>query len=275
MALLGAEKQAATSAAMAYPGIAFTFVSDQPVIDGWDLPNARFQAASPDRFEWSGPAMAVCPRWVRPGRGDAGNRLGSFGLQAVLSALAVEFRDWVMPVVPVPGRSGRWIAKGDAWHRPDFAVSGSASDLAQLDDLYGCGVVFQPLVASARTVLAVGRSYGDSSLAAGVFEVHGEAQCREAMLLAAETVHEPELLERVAAICRFLGHRGFFSMNWIVSEGRLLLTSMRPVPRAVFGALLDGGIDLLAARVSGRSVARPGVKLVARQHYSEYQRLAS
>jgi hypothetical protein len=275
IALLGAEKQAASSAALAYPEIEFSFVSDHPVIDGWDLPNVQFRAGSPERFENGAEALPLCPRWMKPGRHSAGNRLADFRLRAVFAALAENFGDWVLPVARTPGARGHWIVKGDSWHRPDFTVSGSGPDVAQVDDPHGCGVVFQPLLPPGRTLLAVGRSYGNSNLATGLFEVHGEAQCREAMLLAAETIREPDLLERVAAICRSLDHRGFFSMNWIVSEGRLLLTSMRPVPRAVFGALRNAGIDLLAQSSSGLAVARAGVKMIASQHYSEYRRLGA
>ena len=43
----GAEKQAAVSAALAWPERNFLFVSDQRVIDGWDLPNVKACRARP------------------------------------------------------------------------------------------------------------------------------------------------------------------------------------------------------------------------------------
>ena len=51
--LLGAEKQAAVSAALAWPEVQFKGFTGQPVIDGWDLHNLQFYAANPMSFNWS------------------------------------------------------------------------------------------------------------------------------------------------------------------------------------------------------------------------------
>ena len=46
--VLGAERQAASSIACAYPDRTVTFVSDHTILDGDDLPNVRMVFASPD-----------------------------------------------------------------------------------------------------------------------------------------------------------------------------------------------------------------------------------
>jgi len=273
--LLGAEKQAATSIALAYPERSFVFVTDHPVVDGWDLPNASFRFARPDDYRAADNAVVLCPRWASTAPAVISNRLGTCALTVVFAALAARFPDWVLPVAEKPGGDGRWIVKGDTWHRPDFTITGTAADLANFDDPYGCGVAYQPFCRADRALLPVGRRFPSGRIVLGVFEILGEAQCREAMLVAAESLSDPGLVDRVVAIVDHLDHRGFFSMNWIAQGDRLLLTSMRPIPRAVLQALRHGGADVLIEPVTPLVVTRPAIKLVARQHYAQYRRLAA
>ena len=283
--LLGAEKQSAVSASLAYPERTFVLVSDAPVVDGWDRPNVTFRRSTPSHWSSLDEAIASCedeaialgPRWLRPRGAHASNRLGGFNLGVVLPALADRFHDCIASVSDAPRGEGLWTVKGDAWHRPDATVMGTASDVRQVADPYGCGIVFQQWRPSAETQLVVGRRSSSGHLCLGVFKVLGEAQCREAMLLAGETIANTTLVERTTAMLDWLDHRGWFSLNWVVDDGRPVLTSIRPVPRAVFQAMRHAGADLLAEPpmlLSSPCVARAGVKFVAEQHYSEYRELA-
>ena len=67
--VLGAEAQAATSIACAYPERTVTFVSDDAILDGSDLPNVRMQFAKPTDREMLTRAagqqlVPLCPRWL-------------------------------------------------------------------------------------------------------------------------------------------------------------------------------------------------------------------
>src|SRR5688500_9400036 len=110
--LLGAEKQAATSAALAHPERQFRFVSDQPVLDGWDLPNVTFTHGTPGNVPL-GPgeqAVVLCPRWLPAAEQKP--------LSAVLPFLAEALPDHVLPVSPTPFAGRPCIVKGDRFHRP-------------------------------------------------------------------------------------------------------------------------------------------------------------
>src|SRR5262245_59162737 len=91
--LLGADKQAAVSAALAFPERRFLFVTDEKVLDGWDLPNVTPRAATPNGIEAlrHRPATAwfpLCARWCSPALGQV-NNLTSVRLANVLKRLAV------------------------------------------------------------------------------------------------------------------------------------------------------------------------------------------
>jgi hypothetical protein len=270
--LLGAEKQSAVSLALAYPDRQFQFVSDHRVMDGGDLPNTSLRFAQVDSFRAEPGAIALCPRWVRTMHGEVRNRLGTWDLPPVLDAVGARFGG-TLPVAGRPDGEQEWIVKGASWHRPDFTVVGRAAEVVDTADPYGCGVVFQPVRRADATLLAVGRRFASGRMGFGVFRVYGEAQCRESLLLAAETAEEPGIASRTTEILRFLDHRGCFSMNWIIADGQSWVTSIRPVPRAVAQALRRGGVDLLVDGAPDVVVAPAGVKTVASQHYAEYEPL--
>jgi hypothetical protein len=261
------------SAALAYPERTFVLVTDAAVVDGWDRPNVRFQRSTPSQWSSDADAIPLCPRWLRPRAAHSSNRFGDFRLSTVFPALAERFSDCIASVTDAPRGDGLWTVKGDAWHRPDATVTGIASDVVRVADPYGCGSAFQRWRRSDETQLVVGRRSSSGHLCLGVFRVLGEAQCREAMLLAGETIASATLIEQATTILEWLDHRGWFSMNWVVEDGRTILTSIRPVPRAVFQAMRHAGADLLAEPALPLRVARAGVKFVAEQHYSEYREL--
>ena len=65
--VLGAERQAASSIACAYPDRTVTFVSDHTILDGDDLPNVRMVFASPDDppvLPSERELAPLCPRWL-------------------------------------------------------------------------------------------------------------------------------------------------------------------------------------------------------------------
>jgi len=277
ISILGAEKQSATSIALAYPQRKFLFVTDSPVVDGWDLDNVRFKYSTPDTFstvqDLQGAVLVACPRWAKAGGVSIRNKLGSFSLTRIFRQLETDFPNSVLPITANPEGNGPWIVKGDLWHRPDFTVSGTAAEVTQTADPYGCSSAFQSMIDAKQTMLAVGTRFANGRTAIGVIGVHHEAQCREAMLLAGETVAEPDVIDLSMAMIASLDHYGPFSFNWLRTSGSLLLSSFRPVPRAVFQTFQRAGIDMLQEPPQTVAVARPGVKFIARQHYSHYESL--
>lgn len=263
----GAEVQAASSLALAYPDRHVLFVSDQPVIDGWDLPNARFHYATPSSWRATvAPGDVIVPmsaRWLAD---------EDWSLSRTLAVAATTIgATHVAPVHDKPDATGVWQAKGNRWHRPDMPVEGPGSELAGLNDPHGCGIVFQRQLPSIGTMMTIGR-FGRQASALGIFRVFEERFFRDVILQAAETVAEPQLVERSLAIASALNLDGFCTLNWVMTNEGTRLTSVRPVPRAAFVTFRRGGLDPLAPP-AGHSVLAPGLRLNAQPHYASYRTL--
>ena len=256
--LLGAEKQAATSAALAYPERQFRFVSDQPVLDGWDLPNVTFTHGTPGNVPLGSgeQAVALCPRWLPAAEQKP--------LSEVLPYLTEALPDQVLPVSPTPVPGQPCIVKGDRFHRPDGTITGTDLDPADVGDPYGCGTLYQSLWPAEQTILVVGRHrFGacDGRRPGS----RGELR-RDDILAAGETVdiEADDLLRLSMTAVAILDHTGPFTMNWLKRGAEYRLTSFRPAPRAVFGTLRKAGIDLLAP-AAGRGPVRPARPEVRRR----------
>jgi hypothetical protein len=262
IALLGAEKQAATSIALAYPERTFTFVSDQHVLDGWDLSNVRFQYSTPELFrpKLGEEAIFLCPRWLPTNR------------QRQLSELLPKLDlDTILPVfqAPVPGLN--CIVKGDRRHRPDGTIVGLDLDPADVGDPYGCGTVYQPFWKAEQNLLVVGRRAAQATHL-GIFRIHSESCARDDVLAAGETIADEFVQSQSLRIANDIRHEGFFSINWLRSGSEYRLTSFRPVPRAVFATLRNAGIDLLSP-ISTNQIANAGHKFVV--DFTSYRRLVA
>lgn len=302
---LGAEAQAATSLALAYPERSVIFVSDRDILDGSDLPNVCMALARPsEAHRFAGSAdhvVPLCPRWLQTGAGssmahDAAKRnpprntvhapahstqhdtieksvpaFSDYALSVVFARLGSVLPELVLPVQAAPGR-GRWIVKGDRWHRPDNPVAGDARQLADVADAHGCGIVYQPWYESQATIMTIGRRYGPGAVALGAVHVFDERFFRDVVLQAGETVSSPEIVQATLAVLDALDHRGFFTLNWLRGGDGLRLSSFRPVPRAVFQAFRRSGLDLLDP-VSAIRTAAPGIRFIARPHYVSFERL--
>jgi hypothetical protein len=274
--LLGAEKQAATSAALAYPEVQFVFYTDWPVIDGWDLPNVRItriEHGDTARLvrEHGAALIPLCPSWISDALGTPCSRTGAFSLRGSMAALRTRFGDsTVLPLTKAPGSGGLWIVKGNKRHKPDALTIGSAADVLASEDAHGCELVFQPYLEGARTYIATGVRAGDSGIDIALFRVYSEVFCREPVIAAAETVTHGALAGLCCDMLDHMDHRGWFAMNWLELDGTFRLSSLRPVPCATFGAMRRAGLDSLLRAPQGRREAAPGVRMIADNHYSSY-----
>ena len=179
-----------------------------------------------------------------------------------------------LPVQTERPLSAAWIVKGDRWNRPDAPLSGDAQQLADVIDPHGCGLVFQPYRKIKATHMAIGRREGAGRVHIGIVEVFRERFFRDVILQAGETVDEPEILRASLEVLDALDHRGFFTLNWLCIDEGLRLSSLRPVPRAVFRSFLQGGVDLLGAAATTKVVA-PKVRFIADPTYVSYERLSA
>src|SRR5262245_31360651 len=113
ISILGAEKQSATSIALAYPQRKFIFVTDSPVVDGWDLDNVHFKHSNPDAVSTiqnlQTEVLVACPRWAKAGGNAIRNKLGSFSLAHIFRQLETDFPNCVLPVTANPGGDGPWM----------------------------------------------------------------------------------------------------------------------------------------------------------------------
>jgi hypothetical protein len=263
---LGAEAQAASSLALAYPDRDVLLVSDQSVLDGWDLANVRFLHATPQTWRSSvtegDVVVPLSARWL-PDQDWCLTRTLPIAAQAIGP-------EHVLPVGRL-GTNGNWQVKGDRWHRPDAPIDGPAGELVDVTDPHGCGLVYQPQLRVSGTVMTIGR-FDAERAAFGLFRVFEERFFRDVILQAAESIADSELADRSLAVIAALALDGFCTLNWVLTDEGPRLTSLRLAPRAVFGTLRRGGIDLLAPS-SGTSILAPGLRLNAQPHYASYRRL--
>jgi len=268
--LLGAEKQAAVSAALAWPERNFLFLSDQRVIDGWDLPNVEARWASPGNIGndknilW----VPLCARWQTSG-------LRTAALSTVMDTLVRQFGEIVLPVSLSRPNHGSCMVKGNHWHRPDSPLWGEASSLAEVTDPYGCSLVYQPYWPRKRHFLATGRRLGPGAVELAVVAVHAESCARDDVLAAGETVSHDRIAGLTLDMMEALDQRGFFSFNWLERDDAIRLTSVRPVPRALFRSFRRAGWDSFSPGLNGVHVAPAGLRFTVDIHYSSYQPLVA
>lgn len=267
--VLGADQQAATSLAIACPERRFLFVSDCPVNDGWDLKNVRFMYATPQQVQGKfddRPAIALSARWSE--------QPTQFSLLRILSAVEIRIPGTVIPGSAKLESDGKWVVKGDCWHRPDLPVSGTKVQLGDIGDPHGCGLMYQPFIRSGQTIMAIGRCARLGPVAMGLFRVFSERHFRIDFIQAAETIDDPALARLSREVLMALEWDGWFTLNWIWVDGMMRLSSLRPVPKGVFGCFRRGGIDLLGAP-SGDATLVSGLRMIASPHYSEFEWLSA
>jgi len=265
---LGAEKQAATSLAAAYPDCTVIFVSDRDILDGSDLINVRMVHARPaDAAKLAASAdhvVPLCARWLP----------GNYALSTVFDRLERALPGLCLPIRMHPPSSGQWIVKGDRWSRPDAPLSGDARQLADVTDPHGCGLVFQVYSETTATIMSVGRREHVGGVHIGILKIFQERFFRDAILQAGETIDAPELLHASIDILDALDHRGYFTLNWVQTDEGLRLSSFRPIPRAVFQSFLRGGVDILGS-VSAVKIVAAGMRLIASPTYVSFERLST
>jgi hypothetical protein len=265
---LGAEKQAATSLAAAYPDCTVIFASDCDILDGSDLANVRMVHTAPSgAVELTASAdhvVPLCPRWLPE----------DHSLSRTFDRLERSLPVRCLPVRQQLASHGEWIVKGNRWNRPDGPLSGNARQLGELTDVHDCGVVFQPFRKVHATMMAIGRRTHTRAVHIGIIRVFQERFFRDAILQAGETIDESEVLHASLEVLDALDHHGYFTLNWVQTDEGFRLTSLRPTPRAVFQSFLRGGVDILAP-ASAVKVVPPGVRFIAAPTYVSYERISA
>ncbi len=253
---------------LAYPERRFAFLSDQAIVDGWDLPNVeiRFSEPGPDSATATAQeAVTLCPRWL------GAEALERWSISSVFQRLEANGFRHLLPVRSEAGAKGVWQVKGDRFHRPDAPEWGEARALSDIGDPHGCGLVFQPRLQVTAHHQVVGRRTARGT-ALGVMWVHAERFFRDDVIQAAQTVRNPFIEEGSLSALEVLGYEGFFTFNWIDTPQGALLSSFRPVPRAGLRTLREHGADLLLDP-AGTAIAGAGGCFVAQPHYASYTRL--
>ncbi len=261
----GGEKQAAISVALAYPEYKIAFLTDQLVVDGWDLPNV-------DIFHSTISAPNECERYLAVDERWCWNGVRS--LYEDFSHLSEKLEDSVLPVsLNLEATNQQWQVKGNHFHKPDGMVVVDRLNQIVPDDIYGCGLVYQPRESEVDKHFQItGRSseFGNSL---GVFRIYRESVARQDYVYAAESVDMPGLVGLAQRVIDVLGYRGYYNLNILQTRsGKHLLSSFRPVPKPFFSCLRKGGVDLLNP-TKGNVVADSGIKMIADVTYNSYQLL--
>jgi hypothetical protein len=265
---LGAEKHAATSLALAYPECDVVFVSDCDILDGGDLHNVRMIRADPGEMPVLSAevdhAVPLCPRWI----GE------DYALSRTFERLERLLPGCCLPVQTGFPSRGEWMVKGDRWHRPDAPISGNFRHVADVTDVHDCGLIYQRYCNPEGTIIVVGRRQDPGAVLFGIIKVLEERFFRDVILQAGETINAGDIAELSLNILDALDHRGFFTLNWLRTSDGPKLSSVRPVPRAVFQTFRRGGVDLLGA-ASTVKVVPPGLRFIADPTYTSFARLCA
>jgi hypothetical protein len=267
--LLGAEKQATVSAALAWPDVLFKGLTDHSVIDGWDLNNLQFHAMSPMNFNWpdqNDDIWPLCPRWL-----VANTKVKNLALQEVFDRLKLSFSSYILNYSSEPLKGG-WILKGNYWHLPDGPFTGN--DQNGDFNFVTNQKFFQEYLGSYPTKMTIGFRKDSSTVGLGVFDIYRESLGADDLLVAGKTIFDPKILNTSIEMLDFLDHKGFFTFTWIQKNKQYFLSSFRPVPRAVFQTLKLAGVDFFALKENEISLAKAGVSFVVDIHYSSYKRLS-
>ena len=276
--LLGAEKQSATSFALSYPDKKFLFLSDQKVVDGWDLPNVTIKHSTANGLEatcanYSGTYISLSTKSTSKSiaPGFISEKQSCFDkLNHVYKAFPDISLVLTKNFSEIPSKT--FLVKGDFWHKPDAQQTVKAGNDEVPKDVYGCGYFYQELVDVEEKYISTGRAE-QGNLHLGLFKLHRESIAREEYVLAAETISDEQLLSLTKSILNYLKHEGFFTLTWICSKGRLFLTSIRPEPKALILTLKKAGIDLVDLKPGIEEIANAGFKMIGGINYSSYQPL--
>jgi len=309
-AILGAEKQAATSVAMAYPERQFLFVTTKPVIDGWDLPNVGFhyqEKVGPlPKFVEELEQLLLCSSWYEvwlegqkkrtafleetldafeqiagdsaPEKVEGLRQQWTSSQEAVAENLADRIsilQNIKLPVLPVFSEPQeqwkKWVAKGNEFHKPDAFAWGITGETDVPTDPYGCGLVYQEWKQVSRTVVVTGNYLSADHYSLGSFLIHRESIARQDLIVATESVNEPQLVEQTLLALGALKWDNFFHFTWIESDGEWFISSCRPTAKPFFQTFLNGGVDVL--QLEGQNELPPVCKMIGDIHYTSYKPL--
>ena len=276
--LLGAEKQAAVSFAAAYPRRTFMFVTDQAVVDGWDLANVHIRHICLGKLNTLSETAAYLSLSTRYTSVSWSERLQvtSESNFQVLSRVYRLFPEISLCITKDFSRFAAtlFVVKGDLWHKPDGLQTVKAGHDAVPADIFNCGLFYQEFVPGAQRLIPTG-SARNGKLQHAVVRIYRESIAREEHILAAETIADERISELTTLISKELGYEGLFTFGWVRSGERLFLTSVRPTPAPLAALLKQAGVDLLDPEKSVADAAAPGFKMIGNIHYTSYQPLPS
>lgn len=275
--LLGAEKQAAISIAMAYPKEEFIFVSSESIICGWNLKNIAAVIANLNLYEEKKGDLKIClsSDWTHC-LGDSHHCITeNFKLYDILAFLNAQFPNHVLPVFENPTMlSGKdWIIKGDSTHKPDMVIVGNEKTADLTLESNTQRLVYQELIEHDTNIIVTGRRNEAKGIALGALKIHQEGFGREAFLLSGETFQNKLLLTLIEDMLVSLDYVGFFTFNVIKQDSKFLITSFRPILRAACKTLLSSGVDLINFDDCSRKWADSGKKFITEVDYNEFQYL--
>jgi len=276
--LLGAERQSAVSFALCYPEKQFLFVTDQNVIDGWDLSNVQIRYSSvkdlsslPGNFY--GTFLSLSSRYttapldtaLKIKNESAFDQLTDIyrSLPEIAIAITKDFTNY-------PGIT--FLVKGDHWHKTDASQTVKAENDIVPNNYDGCKLFFQEFLSAEEKFISTGRIV-NSKPYFGVIKIHRESIAREEHIIAAETIHDQQIIELTKEVLGKLKYDGLFTINWVKSKGKPFLTSIRPEPRPLVITLKKAGIDLLDPAKSSTEIANAGLKMIGDINYSSYKNL--
>ena len=273
--IFGAEKQSATSIALAYPQFDFLFYTDQDVIDGWDLKNTEIVKTSISNYsnlefirENIENMVVACPRWSSALTTSTSNVLGRFDLLSIFKALTKKFESDILDITPTMPKDD-WIIKGNIFHKPDAIIT-SGDIGGEIKDPHNCEIVYQILKKATTSFIVTGFRKTHENISIGAIKIHKDIHGRQEFLKAGESVVNDVILGKSMAMLDDLGHRGFFTFNWIFADNRYWLTSFRPIPVSLFGLFITANCELLPKLVNKKSVLPSGMLFTSNLNYSPY-----
>src|SRR5579863_6980639 len=157
--LIGAEKQCAVSIALANKKLEFLFVSMEPIIDGWDLPNVTiisYRKYLVNYKKYIGNSTFILNSKYQSLLHKDRIKNTPHSLIGVLSALHKHFQAFVLPVsekVSKNDKTESLIVKGNFFHKPDAVEVIKASMPVYSEDKFNCKYVFQKYLSPSKTFM--------------------------------------------------------------------------------------------------------------------------
>lgn len=257
--LIGAEEQAALSFAEAYPELIFLLVTNEKIIDGWDLPNVKIEQFKKE-YLYETNTIVIDSKYFGT------NHLYSYRDLVNKFTDSTLFLDAVASFEPYKS----YVVKGNRCHKMDALQIIEGQELLSSSSLFeDQDVVLQNWFDHDECFKVFGFIKDPDNYFISCWKIDQESVARKQYILSAESVDL--ILSESFTNELILNMEGFFNLTVLVSNKEMKISSIRKEPLPFIKTIRKEGIDLL--NISGKVILKPGCKMMGEITYNEYEEL--